>query len=214
MGVEGLSDHEVWELLKAQDAEAWALAAKKAVLAELQSLRSGQKARDWGVSGEELLSMLYIEMVGRGKLELYRDDGGSLWGWMRSYVRGYVRRGRPDGRVASIEASEELAEEGRQTLMDKISREASEKGCGETLGMHEDPLMRRRERWELVQKCFGDLWKKNPRRAYVHLLKLRMGMSSAEIKRMLGASSEANVDQMFSRAAKDMRELKEQHERS
>ena len=72
--------------------------------------------------------------------------------------------------------------------------------------------MRRKEEWELVQKCFGDLWKKNPMRAYVHLLKLRMNLSSTEIKRMLGVSSEANVDQLFSRALKDMQKLKVQHE--
>ena len=42
-------------------------------------------------------------------------------------------------------------------------------------------------------------------RAYVHLLKLRMNLSSTEIKDMLGVSTEANVDQTFSRALKDMR---------
>ncbi len=39
-----------------------------------------------------------------------------------------------------------------------------------------------------------------------------MNLSSTEIKGMLGVSSEANVDQLFSRALKDMRELKVQHE--
>ena len=49
-------------------------------------------------------------------------------------------------------------------------------------------------------------------RAYVHWLKLRMNLSSTEIKSMLGMSSEANVDQTFSRAVKDMRNLKVQHD--
>ena len=64
----------------------------------------------------------------------------------------------------------------------------------------------------LVQKGFADLYRKNPMRAYVHWLKLRMNLSSTEIKSMLGMSSEANVDQTFSRAVKDMRNLKVQHE--
>jgi hypothetical protein len=78
----------------------------------------------------------------------------------------------------------------------------------------EDTFIQRREEWETVQKCFGDLWRKNPIRAYVHLLKLRMSLSSSEIKSMFGVSSEANVDQIFSRAVKDMQELKVKYEKS
>ena len=46
----------------------------------------------------------------------------------------------------------------------------------------------------------------------MHLLKLRMNLSSTEIKSMLGMTSEANVDQAFSRALKDMQKLKVEHE--
>ena len=72
--------------------------------------------------------------------------------------------------------------------------------------------MLRREKWDLVQECFGTLWKKDPLKAYVHLLKLRMNLSSAEIQGMLGISSAANVDQMFARAVKEMRKAKEENE--
>ena len=65
--------------------------------------------------------------------------------------------------------------------------------------------METREDWEIVQRCFSRLWAENPLRAYVHLLKLRDGMSSAEICSLLNVSSAANVDQMFVRALKDMR---------
>ena len=64
----------------------------------------------------------------------------------------------------------------------------------------------------MVQRCFGELWRKSPLKAYVHLLKLRLNLSSRQIKDMLRISSEANVDQLFSRAVKDMRELKVQYE--
>ena len=82
--LENASDHVVWEYLKLQDADAWKLAWERAVLPEAEGFRSGSKARDWGISAEELMSLLYLEMVGGRKLELYRDDGGSLWGWMRT----------------------------------------------------------------------------------------------------------------------------------
>ena len=209
--LENASDHVVWEHLKLQDAEAWRLAWTRAVLPEAEGFRSGRKAREWGIPPEELMSMLYVEMVGARKLELYRDDGGSLWGWMRTYVRGYIHRARPDARLTSIEGAGEAGEDEGRSFEEKISRQVSESRGRDALP-DEDPAVRRREAWELVRKCFSDLYRKNPMRAYVHLLKLRMNLSSTEIKSMLGMSSEANVDQTFSRALKDMRKLKVQYE--
>ena len=213
MNLEGASEHEIYELLKLQDAEAWRLAWEKAVLPEARSLRSGQMARRFGVTAEEMMSLLYVEMIGGGKINLYRDDGGSLWGWMRTYVRGYIHQADPARKKEiSLEGADFGDEsDGGASFEEKVSKMVSDSRGRESSPL-EDPAMRRKEEWELVQKCFGDLWKKNPMRAYVHLLKLRMNLSSTEIKCMLGVSSEANVDQLFSRALKDMRELKVQHE--
>ena len=213
MSLEGASEHEIYELLKLQDAEAWRLAWENAVLPEARSLRSGQMARRFGITAEEMMSLLYVEMIGGGKINLFRDDGGSLWGWMRTYVRGYVHQADPaKRREISLEGADFGDEsDGGANFEDKVSKMVSD-SRGRDASPLEDPAMRRKEEWELVQKCFGDLWKKNPMRAYVHLLKLRMNLSSTEIKRMLGVSSEANVDQLFSRALKDMRELKVRHE--
>ena len=213
MSLEGASDHEIYELLKLQDDEAWRLAWENAVLPEARSLRSGQMARRFGITAEEMMSLLYVEMIGGGKINLFRDDGGSLWGWMRTYVRGYVHQADPaKRREISLEGADFGDEsDGGANFEDKVSKMVSD-SRGRDASPLEDPAMRRKEEWELVQKCFGDLWKKNPMRAYVHLLKLRMNLSSTEIKCMLGVSSEANVDQLFSRALKDMRELKVQHE--
>ena len=213
MSIEEASEHEIYELLKLQDAEAWRLAWEKAVLPEARSLRSGQMARRFGITAEEMMSLLYVEMIGGGKINLFRDDGGSLWGWMRTYVRGYVHQADPaKKREISLEGADFGDEsDGGASFEDKVSKMVSD-SRGREASPLEDPAMRRKEEWELVQKCFGDLWKKNPMRAYVHLLKLRMNLSSTEIKGMLGVSSEANVDQLFSRALKDMRELKVQHE--
>lgn len=210
--LEGADDHVVWEYLKLQDAAAWTLAWEHAVLPEVGGFCNGPKARAWGVSAEELMSLLYVEMVGGGKLALYRDDGGSLWGWMRAYVRGYIHRARPDARLTSLEgAGEREGDEEGRGFEEKVSKRLSDARGRDALPT-EDPAVRRREQWELVQKCFADLYRKNPMRAYVHWLRLRMNLSSADIKRMLGMSSEANVDQTFSRAVKDMRNLKVQHE--
>lgn len=214
MSLASLSDHEVYELLKLRDDLAWKLVWEKVVLAEAKSLRSSAMMRQWGVTSEELLSMLFMDMVGKGKLELYRDDGGSLWGWLRTYVRGYILRANPaERREISLEGAgaADAEDEGGRSFEEKVSKMMSD-AAGRDANPSEDPAVRRREEWELVQNCFGELWKENPLRAYVHLLKLRLNLSSTEIKNMLGISSEANVDQLFSRALKDMRKLKDEHE--
>jgi hypothetical protein len=87
----------------------------------------------------------------------------------------------------------------------------SEEGSGFTIAI-EDPARSRKEQWDLVQQCFGEMWRENPMRAYVHLLKLRMNLSSSEIKEMLGVTSTANVDQIFARAVKEMGRRKVEHE--
>ena len=189
MNLEGASEHEIYELLKLQDAEAWRLAWEKAVLPEARSLRSGQMARRFGVTAEEMMSLLYVEMIGGGKINLYRDDGGSLWGWMRTYVRGYIHQADPARKKEiSLEGADFGDEsDGGASFEEKVSKMVSDSRGRESSPL-EDPAMRRKEEWELVQKCFGDLWKKNPMRAYVHLLKLRMNLSSTEmhVRRQFG----------------------------
>lgn len=209
-----LSDHEIYELLRLKDDYAWRLAFEHAVRKEALCSRSAEMVRKWGIDTCELLGMLFEEMIGKGRIELYRDDGGSLWGWMRRYVRGYILRANPARRgEISLDAEgpwEDGDGDGRP-FSEKIAMALSESSGGNAL-VGEDPELRRREEWDVVQECFGRLWRQNPMRAYVHLLKLRLNLSSTEIKDMLGVSSEANVDQMFSRAARDMRKLRDDYE--
>ena len=192
--ISGLTDHEIFGLLKEQDADAWSQVYEKSVLSEARSLRSGRMAREAGITPDELMSMLYEEMIGRGKINLYRDNGGSVFSWLRTYVRGYVYR-------SVVKRHEEIS-------TDVVSEEGEEF----TIPV-EDPAKDRKEQWDMVQTCFGEMWAENPMKAYVHLLKLRMNLSSTDIMRMLGISSTANVDQIFSRAVKDMGRKKVEHER-
>ena len=193
MSLDGLTDHEVFGLLKEQDGDAWSLVYEKSVLSEARSLRSGRMAREAGITPEELMSMLYEEMIGRGKINLYRDNGGSVFSWLRTYVRGYVYHS--------------VVKRHKEISTDAVSDEDEEF----TIPI-EDPARDRKEQWDMVQTCFGEMWSGNPMKAYVHLLKLRMNLSSTDIMRMLGISSAANVDQIFSRAVKDMGRKKVEHE--
>ena len=54
--------------------------------------------------------------------------------------------------------------------------------------------------------CFHDLWQQDPERAYIHLLKTRFHLTSEEVRDFLEVSSVGNVDQIFSRAVKFMRQ--------
>ena len=182
MLIDTLSDHELFLALKCQDVGAWRYVWEHVVQAECQVRKNADMIGKWGVVPDEIMSILYAEMIGHDKLSGYRDDGGSLVGWLRKYVRGYIYRSNPEN--PHIELSDSIpdtaiADEGDET---------------ET-----------REDWEIVQRCFSRLWAENPMRAYVHLLKLRDGMSSAEICSLLNVSSTAHVDQLFARALKDMR---------
>ena len=177
-----MPDHEMFQLLLGQDAAAWRLVWERAVLAECAVHRNAELVQKWRIQPEELMSVLYSEMIGRGKLANYRDDGGSVVGWLRKYVRGYIYRSNP--------------QDSRIELSDSIPDSAV---------ADEGDVSDSREDWEIVQRCFSRLWAENPLRAYVHLLKLRDGMSSADIRSLLNVSSAAHVDQLFSRALKNMR---------
>lgn len=193
MSLDELTEHEIFGLLKEQDADAWKLVYERSVLTEARSLRSGRMAREAGITPEELMSMLYEEMIGRGKIMLYRDNGGSVFSWLRTYVRGYVYH-------SVVRTHEEFSIDG-----------VSDEGDEFTIPV-EDPAKERKDQWDMVQTCFGEMWAENPMRAYVHLLKLRMNLSSTDIMKLLGISSTANVDQIFARAVKDMSRKKVEHE--
>ncbi|MBP5791903.1 MAG: hypothetical protein J6W80_06590 [Kiritimatiellae bacterium] len=209
-----LGDRELVRLLAAEDPEAWEYVLQQLTRQEKASLSRSLKREAWGVSIEDLLGELYEDMIGKEKLRNY-DGKGSLIGWMRSYMRGYLTRKNPnlsrfvdiDGEVAPADS-----ESPSLTLGDKIAKEVSD---GTSLYAYGggDPEVLKRERLDMARKCFTDLWKENSVQAYVMLFKTRFQMSSLEIMDRLGISSAANVDQMFSRAVRKMKELKVKHDK-
>ena len=203
---------ELCGLLKSEDPGAWRYVLERVIDQEKRSSANNRRRADWNVSLESLLGRLYDEMVGQGKLSYYKGTG-SLIGWLRSYIRGYLSRENPDdGRTVSLDAAGE-GEDGEvlSPLADKIAFDLSEEGRRGAYGGEGDQVLRR-ERWALARRCFRDLWLGNSMQAYVMLLKTRFQMSSLEIKERLGISSAANVDQMFSRAVKKMQEAKVRHD--
>lgn len=190
MSAAKMTDGEWLELIRTGSDEGWKLVWERVVETEAKSLRSAEMMRRYSLTEGDLMGMLYADMIGRGKIGLFRNDGGSLAGWLRTYVRGYVLNADPNrhGEI-SIEGAHADAE-----------------GEGEALALpQEDGKVLRSEAWRLTHYCFRELWNEDPERAYIHLLKTRFFLSSGEIRDFLDVSSAANVDQIFSRSVKFMR---------
>lgn len=178
----GFAQKRTVELLLAGDAAAWEVVREKSVRMEMNRFRHSRIVRSWHVSEDELLSMLFEEMVGRGKLTLYRGEG-DLYGWLGKYVIGYIHRANPSGR-REAPACDILAE----------------------VGIDSAKALSCRDDRRFIERCFGALWRKSPVRAYAYYLKMGEQLSSQEVRDLLGLSSAANVDKLTSRFRKELRE--------
>ena len=212
LNFDNMTNVELCQRLKAEDAEAWHYVLEQILAQERHCVANNRKRQDWNLRLDSFKGPLYEDMVGRHKLDLYKGNG-SLIGWLRRYVRGYVNRENPDsGRTVSLDEQFEDGDgEIKNPLSDKVVKILSEKQRWNAY-VGEDGEVLRRDEWQTAHKCFRDLWLGNSIQAYVMLLKTRFQMSSLEIKERLGISSEANVDQMFSRAVKKMQELRVKYE--
>ena len=186
-----MNDLEWHASVKAGEDAGWKLVWERVVEPESRSSRSAGMMQRYSLTAGDLMGMLYDEMIAEKKIDLYRGEG-SFEGWLKRYVRGYVLNANPNRHGEfSIEGANE-GKEGRE---------------GEALELpSEDRNQLRKEAWGFTHWLFRRLWNEDPERCYIHVLKTRFFLSSAEIKEMLDVSSAANVDQIFSRSVRFMRE--------
>ena len=191
-----MTDREWHELVRQGKDEGWKPVWEKVIVPEAKSLRSAELMKKYSLTDGDLMGMLYEEMIGRKKIDLYRGEG-SFAGWLKRYVRGFILNANPNkhGEI-SIEGAHPDADDGR-TEMELPT---------------EDRKVLMKDVWITTHWCFHDLWQSDPERAYVHLLKTRYHLSSEEVKDFLDVSSAANVDQIFSRAVKFMRAAWPKHD--
>ena len=185
-----MDDREWHRLVKEGEDAGWKLVWERVVEPESKSVRSAEMMERFSLTAGDVMGMLYDEMIGQGKIDLYRGEG-SFEGWLKRYVRGYVRNADPNkhGEI-SIEGAHPDAE-GESEAM--------------ALPVYDHEMMRL-EAWRMTLYFFRLLWNEDPERCYIHLLKTRFFLSSEEIRDFLDVSSAANVDQIFSRSVKFMRE--------
>ena len=184
-----MTDAEWVDLVRNGEDAGWKHIWEEVVEPEAKSMRSAELMKKYTIDPGDLMGWLYEDMIGRGKINLFRGEG-SFAGWLKTYVRGYILRADPNkhGEI-SIEGAYQ-GEDGESEAME-IPKEDHE-----TI---------RAEAWRMTHWCFRMLWNEDPVRCYIHLLKTRHSLSSEEIRDFLEVSSAANVDQIFSRSVKFMR---------
>ncbi|MBO4287781.1 MAG: hypothetical protein J5985_06420 [Kiritimatiellae bacterium] len=128
MNYEDLNNLDLCRYLKEEDTGAWSYVLEKIIAQEKKSLSNSRKRFDCGIRIEDLLGELYEDMVSRKKLDHYKGTG-SLIGWMRVYLRGYLNRCNPNtGTFEPLDTGWTDAEGNESpTLEEKISFEESEK---------------------------------------------------------------------------------------
>lgn len=185
-----MTDHEWYLLVKDGSESAWREVWARVVEPEIRKAKNREMMDKFMLSPDDLTGMLYEEMIVRGKIDLYRDDGGSFAGWLRSYVRGFIKNSNPKKHgELSIDNAFPDGEDGERTLEIPV----------------EDFSLDRSDVWRMTHLCFRDLWNSDPEKAYIMLFKTRFHLSSDEVRDILDVSSSANVDQIFSRSVKFMR---------
>jgi hypothetical protein len=193
-----MDDIEWSESVAAGEDAGWKLVWERVVETESRSIRSAELMQRYSITAGDLMGMLYNEMIGRGKISLYRGEG-SFQGWLRKYVRGFILNSNPNAHgEISIENAHPDAEAGSQELHIPVNDD----GVG------------RNDVWTMTHRCFHDLWRQDPERAYIHILKTRFHLSSDEVSDFLEVSSSANVDQIFSRSVKFLRSAWVEHDRN
>ena len=90
-----ISDSEWCELVKAGEDAGWKLVWERVIVPETRSMRSADMMRRYSITDGDLMGMLYDEMLGRRKIDLYRGEG-SFSGWLRRYVRGFILNANPN----------------------------------------------------------------------------------------------------------------------
>ena len=172
--------------LRSGDESAWETVYTKTVLPVLRSSTPGgvsywQIMQDRNLDAMTLHGMLCEDMLFKKRLDNYKFGCPVIY-WMRRYVAKLIL---------------EYCRKNDNPVSDESLPEVS---------IYES----RREEWELVEECFAELWRRNPMRAYVYLLKRYDDLPSKTISSLLSINS-GNVDQYFLRANNDMLKLLSEH---
>ena len=75
-----MTDQEWCELVKEGKDEGWKPVWERVIVPESTSMRSAELMKRYSLTDGDLMGMLFNEMIGRKKIELFRGEG-SFEGW-------------------------------------------------------------------------------------------------------------------------------------
>lgn len=179
-----IDDHRMVALLKEGNDEAWRYVLLRAVVPVLRRPMIAKIKADRQLSDLDVLGMLFERLIRKGDIENYAYKCPVIY-WMRPYVFKVV-----------------------MAYCKKNDVPVSDENYLNVLKDKRTPISNS-DLFEEARMCFNRLWKEDPLKARVHYLKTVSEMSSRDIMRLLHISSEANVNQLFSRACKLMRKYRE-----
>lgn len=182
--------------LQKKDGEAWMEVYEQVVLVGLRYHTSnghclGKIVKDRCLSEYDILSDLFGLMIGEQKLEQYAYKG-DLYAWMRTYIMEIVLKYCDDKTVIMDP----------QDLQNKKENSDDESENGP-----DTPYMERKK-WELA---FSELFKSNPKGAYILLLHGQEGLTSKAICGVLGLPQDTSninhVDNAYRKAAEEIQKI-------
>ena len=184
----GVDPEVLIERLMSSDMKFWAKVRNEVIVPYLRRSRFGKMAEDRNVPVDEVYDYVYGVMVQDKKLNLLRDKS-QLVDYIEQYVRKYVN------------SFYELRKKQIQpTTMTQDAWQIWEHKHLHDLSL-EDSAQERRE-W--IAAAVEKVWRQNPKRAYVLVLRIKNNLNSKEIKNVCGISSSGNVDKIMERAKGDM----------
>ena len=177
--------HDMVSLLKDGNDDAWRYVLLRAVVPVLRRPMLAKIKSDRHLSDLDVLGMLFEQLIQKKDIDNYACKCPVIY-WIRPYVFKVVMEycKKNDAPVSD------------EDFLNVLKDEAT-------------PIPNT-EMFEEARMCFNRLWKEDQLKARVHYLKTVSEMSSRDIMRVLHLSSEANVNQLFSRACRLMRSYRDE----
>ena len=172
-------------LLKDGNDDAWRYVLLRAVVPVLHRPMLAKIKSDRHLSDLDVLGMLFEQLIQKNDIDNYACKCPIIY-WIRPYVFKVVME-----------------------YCKKNDAPVSDENYLNVLKDESAP-MPNSDLFEEARVCFNRLWKEDKLKARVHYLKTVSEMSSRDIMRLLNISSEANVNQLFSRACRLMRMYREE----
>ena len=177
------AEEQMLNRLRNEDQEAWQQVYLKAVVpVQYMHTKKGiafsDIMRDRDLDLTTIYGILYENMLAKGGLEKYKFRCPVLY-WLRRCV-GWIVLG-------------ECTEKAKD----------SSENADESYYIDSDS----REKWELVDYSFAEIWRDDPMSAYIYFLRRFEMMSSDDIMKTFQISSIDNTYQLFSRTDKQMKKL-------